>query len=52
MIKKQKNNSRPEGCIYERFAYFLNFAVYTNSSDMNEIYRNSLRSFLYIGAAP
>ena len=25
--------------------------VYPNTSDINKIYRNSLRSFLYIGAA-
>jgi len=48
---EHKNSSRPKGGICEQFAYFLNLAVYPNSSDINEIYRNSLRSFLYIGAA-
>jgi len=34
---KTKNNSRPEGCICEQFAYLSNLAVYLNSSDMNEL---------------
>jgi len=37
MIKEQKNNSRPEGCIYEQFAYLSNLAVYSNSSDITEL---------------
>jgi len=48
---KTKINGRPEGSICERFAYTSYLTVYPNSSDMNEIYRNSLCSFLYIGAA-
>jgi len=37
MIKEQKNNSRPEGCICEQFAYLSNLAVYPNSSDITKL---------------
>jgi len=32
-----KNNSRPEGSIYERFAYTPHLGGYPNCSDMNEL---------------
>jgi len=34
---KTKNNGRPEGCICEQFVYLIKLAVYSNSSDMNEL---------------
>ena len=37
-IKGGRNNSRPEGCICEQFAYLPKLVVYPNSSDMNELY--------------
>jgi len=37
MSKEQKNNSHPEGCICEQFAYLSNLSAYPNSSDMNEL---------------
>ena len=37
MTGETKNSSRPEGGIYEQFAYFLNLAVYPNISHMNEL---------------
>jgi len=43
MIKEQKNNSRPEGCICEQFAYLSNLAVYLNSSDITELSEIALR---------
>ncbi len=51
MSRETKNNGHREGDICEQFTYFPKLALYTNSSYINEIYRNSLRSFLYIGAA-
>jgi len=38
MSERTKNNSRPEGGIYELFAYTTYFGAYPNSSDMNELY--------------
>jgi len=34
---KTKNNGRPEGCICEQFVYLIKLAVYSNSSDINEL---------------
>ena len=34
---EHKNSSLPKGGICEQFAYFLNLAIYPNSSDMNEL---------------
>ena len=37
MNKRTKENSHPEGCIYEHFAYLSHSAAYPNSADMNEL---------------
>jgi len=37
MSRTTKNNSPPEGSIYEQFAYLPKLVVYTNSSDMNPL---------------
>jgi len=35
---KTKSNDRPEGSIYEQFAYRSYLVEYPNNSDMNELY--------------
>ena len=37
MSLKTKNNGRPEGSIYEQFAYAPNPYVYPNCSDINKL---------------
>ncbi len=37
MTRETKNNSHPEGGIYEQFAYTLKLSAYQKISDMKEI---------------